>query len=83
MHPAAVEQIHRIDGHLHVGGILALGDIELLLRLDPVPVHQIDPALEAGLAPISIGPADIHLAEFRQHGQHRVYARRAGVIRID
>ena len=28
------QQVHRVDRQLHVGGILAIGQVELLLRLD-------------------------------------------------
>jgi len=42
---AAIEQVHGVDRHLHVGRALALGDVELLLRLDGVAVENDRPSL--------------------------------------
>ena len=80
---SAIKQVHRVDGHLHVGGVLALGHVELLLRFYAIAVHQVDPPLEAGLAPVPVGAADVDLAEFRQDGEDRIDAGRARIVGID
>src|SRR3546814_6647696 len=67
-----IEQVQRVDDHLHVGGALALGDVELLLRLDRVAVCDPAPALERRFLPVAVGTADVDCAELRQDGQNRV-----------
>src|SRR3546814_7881284 len=49
----AEQQIHRVDRHFHVGRVLALGQVELLLRFDGVAMDHLHPPLERGLAPRS------------------------------
>ena len=83
MHAPAIHHVHRVDGHLHVGRVLAPRQVELLLRLDPVPVDEVRPALERRLAPVAVSAADVHLAQFGKHGQDRVDPGRAGIVGID
>jgi hypothetical protein len=67
-----IEQVHGVDRHFHVGGILALGQVELLLRFQRMAMDQFRPALERGLAPVAVDSPDIDGAEIAQDGQRRV-----------
>jgi hypothetical protein len=69
---AAIEQVHRVDRHPHVGRALALDHVELLHRHDRMHAGQRAPALEAGLGPIAVSAADIDRAQLAQHQQHLV-----------
>ena len=80
---AAVEQVHRLDGHAHVGRALALDDVELLHRDDRVEAGQLAPALEAGLGPIAVGAADVDRAELAEHQQHFVEMLGASIVGVD
>ena len=80
---AAIEQVHRVDGHAHVGRALALDDVELLHRDDRVGAGQIAPALEAGLGPIAVGAADVDRAELAKHQQHFVEMVGRGIVGVD
>ena len=83
VHIAAVEQVHRVDGHAHVGCALALHDIELLHRDNRVGPGEIAPALEARLRPIAVGAADVDGAELAQNQQYVIQMVGRRVIRID
>ena len=63
---AAVEQVHRIDRHAHVGCALALYDVELLHRDNRMRAGEVAPALEAGLRPVAVGAADIDRTKLTQ-----------------
>ena len=80
---AAIEQVHRVDGHAHVGRALALDDVELLHRHDRMHAGQLAPALEAGLGPIAIGAADVDGAELAQHQQHFVEMVGRRIVGVD
>ena len=74
--PPAEQQVHRVDRHLHVGRVLALGQVELLLRLDPVLQAHVLPALQRRLGPIAVHPPHVDRAQLGQDRQHRVERRR-------
>lgn len=61
-----VEQVHGIDDDGAVRCILALGVGELLDRLNGVVMKNICPAAESGSLPVTVGPANVDDAEFRQ-----------------
>ena len=80
---AAVEQVHGVDGHPHVGRALALDDVELLHRDDRVRAGEIAPALEARLGPVAVGAADIDGSELAKDQQNLVKVLRGRVIGVD
>jgi hypothetical protein len=80
---AAEQQVHRLDHHAHVGGTLALHDVELLDRQDRVQPGQFAPALEAGLGPIAVGAPDVDGPEFPKDEQHLVEMVGRRVVGVD
>ena len=80
---AAVEQVHGVDRHPHVGRALALDHVELLHRHDRMHAGQRAPALEAGLGPIAVGAADVDRAQLAQHQQHLVEMVGRGIVGVD
>ncbi len=44
---------------------------------------QLAPALEAGLGPVAVGPADVDRAQLAEHQQHLVEMLGAGVVGVD
>src|SRR5690242_16623698 len=56
---AGVEQVHRIDDHRRVGGVLALGVAELLDRLDRQGEQLVLPAAQVVVGPVAVGALDV------------------------
>jgi hypothetical protein len=78
-----VEQVHGIDGHLHVGGIFAFGDVKLLLRLDGMAVCYRRPAFQSRFPPVAVSPSDVDGAKIAENCEDRLKTVRTGVIGID
>ncbi len=78
-----IEQVDRVDRHRHVGRVLTRGQVELLLRADPVFMGDLVPVLQIVLGEIAIGPLDVHLAELGHDGEHRVDPARTGIVGVD
>ncbi|MOA23463.1 hypothetical protein D3C78_1440860 [compost metagenome] len=81
--PLGVEQLHRIDGHRHVGRVLALGIVELLHGAQRELQQPGLPALQGGLGPVAVGAADVDHAQRRQFGQDFVELVGGRVVRVD
>src|SRR6185312_1409090 len=60
-----VEQVHCVDDHRRVGGVLAHGIAELLDRLDRVAQQHLFPAVEVGLGPVAVDALDVRGAVLR------------------
>ena len=76
-------QVHGVNRHLHVGGVLALCQVELLTGFDAIAVDQVGPALQPLLPPIAIGAPDVDRAQLGQNCQDRVDAGGRRVVSVD
>ena len=79
----AVEQVQRVDHQAHVGGVLALGVVELLDRADGVLVQHVLPALQPVLLPVAVGAPHVDHAELGQLGEDHVDLAGRRVVGID
>src|SRR6266536_1075793 len=66
---ARVQQVHRVDDHRRVGGVLAGGVGELLDRLDGLGEQLVFPVFQAGVGPVAVGPFDVRGAVLGDLGQ--------------
>ena len=64
VHHVGVEQVHGVNDHGAVGGILANRVAELLDRLDGMEIQHILPGIHAGGGPIAVNAADGNQAVF-------------------
>ena len=83
IHAAGVQDIHGVDDHGAVGGVLADGVAELLDGLDGVRLQRILPAAHVGGGPVAVDAADGCQPVFADLCQHFIDQRRLGVIAID
>src|SRR3546814_1436210 len=68
---ARVQQVHRVDHHRHVRGVLAGGVGELLDRADRIGVQHLLPAVEVLALPVAVRAAHVGLAVARDLGEDR------------
>ncbi len=80
---APVQEVHRVDGHAHIGRAFAFRDVELLHRDDRMDAGEITPALETRLRPIAVGAPNVDRAKLPQDQQDFVEMLGAGVVGID
>src|SRR5271157_2354439 len=65
-----MQNVHRIDDHGAVGGVLADGVTELLDGLEGVEVQRLFPRVHVGRRPIAIDSSDSDLSITRRLHQH-------------
>jgi hypothetical protein len=80
---ARVQQVHGIDHHRHVRGILALAVGELLDRADRILVQHRFPALQSRALPVAIGAAHVGHAIAGHFGQDLVDLRGRRIVGVD
>jgi hypothetical protein len=80
---AGVQQVHRVDHHRHVRGVLAGGVGELLDRPDRVLVQHRFPRLDVRALPVAVGAAHVGHAMARDLVEDGVDLRRRRVVRVD
>ncbi|MOA42805.1 hypothetical protein D3C78_1648900 [compost metagenome] len=78
-----MQHVHGVDGHGHVGGVLALDQVELLDRLDGVLVQHRHPGFQPRTLPVAVGTADGNHAKYRQFGEDRLDLAARRVVGID
>ncbi|MNN58400.1 hypothetical protein D3C81_1734480 [compost metagenome] len=78
-----MQHVHGVDGHGHVGGVLALDQVELLDRLDRMLVQHLHPGFQPRALPVAVGTADGYHPEHRQFGEDRLDLAARRVVGID
>src|SRR5690606_28830534 len=78
-----VHQVHGVDHHRHVRGVLARAVGELLYRADRVLVEDLLPAREVRALPVAVGAAHVDHAVARDLVEDGVDPGRGGVVGID
>ena len=78
-----VEQIHGVDDHCAIRGVLSSRVGELLDRLDRVLQQAVFPAAEVRFGPVAIDTADAGHAIFCHLGQKPGDNLRRGVVAVD
>jgi hypothetical protein len=81
--PVGVEQVHRVDDHRRVGGVLARRVGELLDGLDRLGEQVVLPALQVVAGPVAVRALDVGGAVLGDLGQQRLGDRGLGVVRVD
>ena len=79
----AMEDVHGVDDHGAVGGVLADGIAELLDGLDGVVVESVLPARHVDRRPVAVDAADRHEAVLARLGQDLPDERGLGVVAVD
>ena len=83
VHHAGMQNIHRIDNHGAVGGVLADGVTELLDGLEGVEVQRLFPRIHFGRRPIAVDASDGDLSITRRLRQHLRKQGRLGVVAVN
>jgi len=78
-----IEQVHRIDDHRAVGGVLAHGVAELLHRLDGVMQEHFLPLAEVRRGPVPVDALDMRDPDLRHLGHQAVDDAWLGVVRVN
>ena len=79
IHDFGVHDVHRVDDHRAVGGVLADGVAELLDRLESVEVQRVFPRIHAVRRPVAVDAADGDLSVTTRLHEH---LREQGGLRV-
>lgn len=79
----SIQQVHSVDDHGTVGGVLASGVGELLNRLDRVLKEALLPGPKVRLCPVAINPSDACRAVLGNLGQDACDHLGGNVVAID
>ena len=83
IHPAGVQNVHGVDDHGAVGGVLTDCKAELLDGLNGEGVQHVLPAAHIGGSPVAVNAADGHETVLAGFSQHFFQEGGLGVITID
>ena len=78
-----MKNVHRVDDHGAVGGVLADGVSELLDGLEGVEVERLFPGIHVGRRPIAVDSSDGDLSIAGSLHQHLRKQGRLSVVAVD